>query len=45
MAPVIREPILGESGQLSGSLTEEETRDIAARLTSGHSKIEIEVVE
>ena len=45
MAPVIREPILGGSGQLSGSLTEEGTRDIAARLTSGHSKIEIEVVE
>ena len=45
MAPVIREPILAGSGQLSGSLTEEGTRNIAARLSSGHSKIEIEVVE
>jgi preprotein translocase subunit SecD len=45
MAPVIREPILGGAGQISGGLTEQDARDIAARLTSGHAKIELEVVE
>ena len=42
-APVIREPILGGSGQISGNFTPEQARDIAARLSSGQSTIEVEL--
>lgn len=43
-SPVIREPITGGTGQLSGSLTAADAKDIAARLSSGAAKIEIEAV-
>ena len=43
MAPVIREPILGGSGQLTG-FTAEEVRDVATHLTSGRAKLEFEIV-
>src|SRR5712671_6369586 len=38
--PVIREPIIGGSGQISGHLSEQEGRDLAARLSAG-TKLEI----
>ena len=41
---VIREPILGGSGQLSG-LSIDEGRALAERLLSGATKVEVEVVE
>jgi preprotein translocase subunit SecD len=41
--PVIREPILGGTGQISGSFTVEQARDLAARLAAG-TKLEIEAV-
>ena len=41
--PIIREPILGGTGQLSGSFTVEQARDLAARLSAG-TKLEIEAV-
>jgi len=44
-APVIREPIFGGSGQISGSFTEQQARDIAARLSSGASKLEMEIID
>jgi preprotein translocase subunit SecD len=40
----IREPILGGTGQISGGFTAESARDIAARLSSGAAKLELEVV-
>jgi len=43
-APVIREPILGGSGQVSGHFSAQEARDIALRLSSGAAKMEIEIV-
>jgi preprotein translocase subunit SecD len=42
--PAIREPILGGSGQISGHFTAEQARDIAAKLISGKSKLEMEIV-
>jgi len=42
-APVIREPILQGSGQISGHLSEQDARNLAARLTAG-AKLEIEAV-
>ena len=44
MKPVIRQPILGGSGQLSGQFSLDEAKDIAARLSSGTGKFEVEVV-
>jgi preprotein translocase subunit SecD len=41
--PVVRQPILGGSGQISGGLSVEEARDIANRLASGAAKLEFEV--
>jgi preprotein translocase subunit SecD len=41
--PVIREPILGGSGQISGHFSEQEAKDLAARLSAG-TKLEIEAV-
>ena len=45
MAPVIREPILGGSGQVTSDWTLRETKDIADRLSAGKSKIEFEIVD
>ena len=44
MRPVIREPIVGGSGQISGGFTAESARDVAARLSSGAAKLELEIV-
>jgi preprotein translocase subunit SecD len=41
--PVIREPITGGSGQISGHLSVQEAKDLAARLSAG-TQLEIEVV-
>ena len=46
MAPVIREPILGGSGQIADpSFTAEEVRELAARMASGRAKVEFEIVD
>jgi len=42
--PVIREPILGGAGQISGRFTVQQARDIAARLSAGTAKLEVEIV-
>jgi preprotein translocase subunit SecD len=42
-ASVIREPILGGSGQISDNFTPEQANDIAARLSSRPSTIEVEL--
>jgi preprotein translocase subunit SecD len=42
-APVIREPITGAVGQLSGHFTPQQARDIAEGLSSGRSKLEMEL--
>jgi preprotein translocase subunit SecD len=44
MKPVIREPILGGTGQISASLTVEQAKALAARLSSGNARIEVEAV-
>jgi preprotein translocase subunit SecD len=41
--PVIREPILQNSGQISGHLSVPEAQELAARLTGG-AKLEIEAM-
>jgi preprotein translocase subunit SecD len=41
--PVIREPILGGSGQISSHFSVPQAQDLAARLTGG-TKLEIEAV-
>jgi preprotein translocase subunit SecD len=41
--PVIREPITGGNGQISGHLSAQEAQDLAARLTGG-TKLEIEAL-
>jgi len=41
--PVIREPILQGVGQISGPLSVQETKDLAARLSAG-TQLEIEAV-
>ena len=41
--PVIREPILGGSGQISGHLSAPEAKELAARPTGG-AKLEIEAM-
>jgi preprotein translocase subunit SecD len=44
MTAVIREPILGGAGQISDrSLTVEQAKEMAARMSSGQAKIEIDV--
>jgi len=43
MKPIIREPILGGTFELTGGFTIEEAKDIAKRLSSG-TKIEVELV-
>ena len=42
--PVIREPILGGAGQIAGRFTIQQARDIAARLSAGTAKLEVEIV-
>jgi preprotein translocase subunit SecD len=42
---VIREPILGGSGQISGSFKADEAMALAERLSSGAGKLEVEVVQ
>jgi preprotein translocase subunit SecD len=45
MAPVIREPILGGSGQISyPELTAETAKDLAQRLSAGNAKVEFDIV-
>ena len=44
-APVIREPILGGSGEISGSFTVEETTTLAALLRAGAFPVPLEVIE
>jgi preprotein translocase subunit SecD len=44
MKPVIREPILGGSGQVVGRFTVDEARQIAQRLQAGTSRLEVEIV-
>jgi preprotein translocase subunit SecD len=44
MAPVIREPILGGTLQISGPYTVEQVRDLANRLSTGKTKVELEIV-
>ena len=43
-APVIREPILGGSGQVSGHFSPEEAEEISLRLSSGAAKMEMEIL-
>ena len=46
MAPVIREPILGGSGQIADpSFTAEEVRELAARMAAGRARVEFEIVD
>lgn len=44
-APVIREPILGGSGQISGSFTVDDTNKLAIQLRSGALPTELKVIE
>jgi len=44
-APVIREPILGGSGQISGSFTVESANDLAIQLRSGALPTKLTIVE
>jgi preprotein translocase subunit SecD len=43
--PFIREPILGGTIQISGVFTADQAREIAKRLSSGNSKIEVETAK
>jgi len=45
MAPVIKEPILGGSGQISAGFKLDEAKDLTERLASGRARMEIEAVE
>ncbi|MEZ5924967.1 MAG: protein translocase subunit SecD [Hyphomicrobiaceae bacterium] len=44
-APVIREPILGGSGQISGNFSVQEANDLAIQLRSGALPISLNIVE
>src|SRR5690606_24146756 len=44
-APVIREPILGGTGQISGSFTVEEANNLAIQLRSGALPTTLTVIE
>jgi protein-export membrane protein SecD len=44
-APVIREPILGGSGQISGNFTVDATNDLAIQLRSGALPTQLTIVE
>jgi preprotein translocase subunit SecD len=41
--PVIREPILGGTGQIAGGFTAAQAREMAERLSTGAAKLEVEV--
>lgn len=45
MAPVIREPILGGSGQIAAGFKLDEARELADRLASGRAKMQVEAVD
>ncbi len=45
MRAIIREPILGGQVQISGNMTMADAEDLAARLSSGDARIEVELVE
>ncbi len=45
MRPIIREPIIEGTVQISGNMTKADAESLAARLTSGDSRIEVELVE
>jgi len=45
MRPIIREPILGGSVQITGGFTLQDAKDLADRLNSGAARVEAEVVE
>jgi preprotein translocase subunit SecD len=45
LAPVIREPISGGSGQIIDHFNQQQADDMAARLSSGASKLEFEIVD
>lgn len=45
VSAVVREPILGGSGQISGRYTEQQVKDIVQQLSSGRSRIEFEIVD
>jgi preprotein translocase subunit SecD len=45
MAPVIREPILGGSGQIVAGFKLEEAKELADRLSSGRARMEVEAVD
>jgi preprotein translocase subunit SecD len=40
---VIREPILGGTGQIAGGFTAAQAREMAERLSTGAAKLEVEV--
>ncbi len=44
-APIIREPILGGSGQISGNFTKESANDLALLLRSGPMPVGLKIVE
>jgi len=44
MTPVIREPIVGGTGQLLGGFSTAEANALAERLSTGNAKIEVEIV-
>ena len=44
-APVIREPILGGTGQISGNFTVQEANDLAVLLRSGALPAKLTVIE
>jgi len=45
MRPIIREPILGGSVQITGGFTLQETKELADRLSSGAAGVEAEMVD
>ena len=45
MSPIIREPILGGSLQVSGGFTLKDAQELADRLNSGGARVEVEVVD
>lgn len=45
MRPIIREPIIEGTVQISGNMTIADAKDLAARLASGDAVIEVELVE
>ena len=44
-APVIREPIVGDSGQIASGLTVDQARDMAAKLATGRAQLEFDIID